>query len=339
MDNEEITLHQHEKHSQMRADHLGAKIDALKGETHMSTPVNVFTPAAEGGGIAAMLPAAMMAGMSGHGGMGGAVGGGLGAGLVGGLLGGLLFGGNGLNNRNNWGGDGIVTPAQLSSAINGVTDNNNVTTILQTLGDIKASVPLAEAQVQLALAGAQNDITNSINSNSVALMQGQFAINKNVSDTTAQIIATEVATQSAMQVAASSINLAIANLGTAGLQQTFALNSAIRDDGDKTRALIVAQNDAMLNRQLATAEAALLEQRAIGRSAATEVNVSQVVNQAQSQAQAQQQQQQQLILLSQIAAGFHGLQNAIATNSNLIVGNTGATTTGAQTANPVNVRT
>lgn len=55
--------------------------------------------------------------------------------------------------------------------------------------------------------------------------------------------------------------------------------------------------------------------------------------------QAQAQQQQQAILLGNIWERLNGMQNAIATNSNLIVGNTGATTTGAQTANPVNVRT
>ncbi len=186
--------------------------------------------------------------------------------------------------------------------------------------------------MQLALAGAQADINSNIAMSLQTAIAGQAMINKNISDA----IATSLASQGAIKETV--LSTGAANL-TATMNSKFELAATIRDDGDKTRALIVAQNDAMLNRQLATAEAALLEQRAIGRSAATEVNVSQVVNQVQAQSQAQQQQQQQLILLSQIAAGFQGLQNAVATNSNLIVGNTGGVATGPQTANPVNVRT
>jgi len=61
--------------------------------------------------------------------------------------------------------------------------------------------------------------------------------------------------------------------------------------------------------------------------------VTQSVNQNQLQLQAQAQQQQQLILLGQIAAGLNTVtQLQHATNSNIIAGNTGATTTGAQSA-------
>jgi hypothetical protein len=48
--------------------------------------------------------------------------------------------------------------------------------------------------------------------------------------------------------------------------------------------------------------------------------------------------EQQAVLLGQLVAVVGNLQNAVATNSNLIVGNTGAVATGPQTANPVNVR-
>lgn len=310
MDNEgDITLPQHEMKSEHRAHKLGEKIHELKEEI-MSTD-----------NTAAILAAMGNRGVDGAGlGMGG--------GLIGGVVLGALLGGN----RGLLGGAGAVepcvTPMQLTSGLASVIDSNQNTTLLQSVGDVKAAVPLAEAQVQLALAGAQSDLTNLINTANVANLQGQFAINKNVSDTTAQIIAAEVATQ-----------VAVGGAVTSGLQNTFALSNLIRDDGDKTRALLITQNETMLNRQLAVAEAALLEERSRGRSRETEVNVSQVVNQTQAQAQAQNQQQQQLILLSQIAAGFHSLQNAVATNSNLIVGNSGATTTGPQTANPVNVRT
>lgn len=332
-DAEAISLPEHEKASQRRYDHLLHKLKKLKKEIKMAdSDVNVYAKDPMSG----IMP--LMMGNGFGGGTGAAVGGGLGAGLLGGILGGVLLNRNGVLGGGVDATAGVVTPAMLTSAINGVTDNNNVTTILQSLGDIKGAIPLAEGQVQLALAGAQSDLTNLINTGNVALMQGQFAINKNVSDTTAQIIAAQNATQDVVQNGNAAIQASLTNIATGIVQNAYAVTTAVRDDGDKTRALIVAQNDASLNRQLATAEAALLEQRAIGRSAATEVNVSQVVNQVQAQAQAQTQQQQQLILLSQIAAGFQGLQNAVATNSNLIVGNTGAVATGPQTANPVNVR-
>jgi len=338
MANEEITLPQHEYASEMRAEKVMAKIDELKGESDMNAPVNVFTPAADAGGVAAMLPAAMMAGMGRSDGTGGAIGGGLGAGLVGGLLGGLLFGGGALGGRGALAGEGCVTPTQLTAGLAGVTDSQQNTAVLQTLGAIQGAIPVAEGQVQLAIAGAVGEIRSHLGQVENGLTTGQSMINKNISEA----IASSLASQNLLgqQIAAGNamINLGIANLATSGLQNTYALNTAIRDDGDKTRSLIVAQNDAMLNRELATAQAALLEQRAIGRGRETEVNVTQTVNQNQMQLQSQQQQQQQLILLSQIAAGLANVtQIAHATNSNIIAGNAGAVTTGPQTANPVNV--
>lgn len=278
--------------------------------------------------------------MGGYGmsGVGAGAGAGLGAGLLGGVLGGVLLNRNGLlGNGDNIG--NFVTPTQLQTGLDAVTAQNQNTTILQSLGDIKAAIPLAESQVQLALAGAQNDINAQINTSTSNILNNQTGIARDIATTTATILAANGATQDVVQNGIASVNLGIANLATSGLQNTYALNSAIRDDGDKTRALIVSQNDANLQRMLAVAEAQLAEQRATSRARDIEVNVTQTVNQNQMQLQQQQQAQQQLILLSNLAATINGLQSAVATNSNLIVGNTGAVATGAQTANPVNVRT
>ena len=46
-----------------------------------------------------------------------------------------------------------------------------------------------------------------------------------------------------------------------------------------------------------------------------------------------------IVLLNHLCTVVAGLQSAVATNSNMIIGNTGAVGTGPQTANPVNVRT
>lgn len=330
-------LKAHEHKSQTRFEQLqheikqltpnSAKEHQMSEGTHIR---NIVEPSPMGG----MLP------FLGGGGIGGAGAGGL-AGVAGGVLGGLLtrgglFGGEGRG----FGGEGVVTPSQLTSALAGVTDTQMNTAVLQTLGDIKASVPLAEGQTQLAIAGSQSDLTNLINAANVANLQGQFAINKNVSDTTAQIIATEVATQVAVSNAAAGINLGIANLATAGLQNTFSLSQAISADGDKTRAILIAQNDAMLNRQLAVAEAALLEQRAVTRGRETEINITNTNTAIAAQSQSQQMQQAQLQILAQLNAGFNNLCNDMQavrqTQSNVVFGNqTGSNQTASAANNKV----
>ena len=343
MDDTELTLHQHDQRSEKRAEHLAAKIDAIKGEEAMSTPVNVFTPAADGG-MAAMIPAAMMAGMGGRDGIGagGAIGGGLGAGLVGGLLGGLLFGGQGGLLGRGADAAGVVTPAMLTSGLASVIDSNQNTTLLQSVGDVKAAVPLAEAQVQLAIAGAVGDIRSHLGQVENGLVNGQSLINKNISEAIAASLASQNNINVNVLTQGSATRDAVTSFGVANLNATkdsqFATSVAISNSTKEILAALNAQNVDNLQRQLTVAEAALLETRAIGRSRETEVNVTQTVNQNQLQLQSQQQQQQQLILLSQIAAGLANVtQIAHATNSNIIAGNAGAVTTGPQSANPVNV--
>lgn len=317
-------LKTHEGHSQERYESLHKSIK--KGVHKMSAePVhikNIFEPG-HGAGMAGMLP--LLAG----GGLGG-IGGGLGAGLLGGVLGGALLGGRGgLFGHDGGHGGGHhnhVTPTELTAALNGVTETLQNTTVIQTLGDIKAAIPLAEAQTQLAMAGQTASLTG--------LLAG---VSKAICDSNDVTVAV-----------GTSVKDAVTAYGTANLTATanaqYALATAIRDDGDKTRGLIVAINDTNLNRQLTDANNRITEllgdQRLRERTREVEVNVSQNVNQVQAQAQAQQQQQQQLGLLQQIAFGLsHVTQIAHATNQNIIAGNTGAVATGPQTANPTNVNT
>lgn len=163
-------------------------------------------------------------------------------------------------------------------------------------------------------------------------MTGQALINKNITDASAANLASQ---SNIKEVVMSSA----AALGTAVSQSRFDITSAVRDDGDKTRALLIAQNEATLNRQLAVAEAALLEQRATSRARETEVNVTQTVNQNQAQLQQQTQQQQQFLITNNLLqAILSQAQVAQATNQSLIIGNSGAVNGGNQAANPVNVR-
>lgn len=284
---------------------------------------------------------------AGHAGVGAAAGG-----AIGFVLGALLNGGNGGGlfggNRNNDAGN-LVTTTELNTALNAQTSNQNTNAILQQLAAIAVAIPENEGKVQLAIAQSQNALQNQGNQNSLMALQGMAGINQNVAGATATIIASESAVKDTVNASAAATSLGIAGLGTLaqqlaaglslqGAQQTATIQTAIRDDGDKTRSLIIAQNDATLNRIIVEQANAIIELKSQHAISANGLNVSQTVNQVQAQSQAQQQQQQQFAILSNIAASLSGLtQIAHATNQNVIAGNAGAVTTGAQSANPVNV--
>lgn len=275
------------------------------------------------------LIAAMLAGRENEGGaLGGA-----GGGFAGAALGSLLLGRGGLLGGAAVAGvdGGCVTPATFTAGITGVTDAIQNTQVMQSLGDIKAAIPLAEAQVQLALAGSTGEIRTHLGMVENGLVAGQAITNKAVSDAIAASLASQ-----------NNINLNVLQMGQANLVATkdaqYALATTIKDDGEKTRALITANTISELQRQLTVAETAALEDRLGSRARETEINITNTNTAIAAQAQAQQQQQQQTLLLANLCNIVGGLQNAVATNSNLIVGNTGAVATGPQTSNPVNVR-
>lgn len=221
-----------------------------------------------------------------------------GAGLGGGLLLGLLLGRGGLLGNNDGRAADVVTQADLNA---------------QALGDIKASIPFNEAQVQLALAGAAAGINAQANANTNAL-QMQL-------------------TQAALNSANMAANIArdIAGVDTNVDRQATAIQMAIVTDGAKTRELITANTIAELNQRLTVAQLENAENRSIQREQNNSHNMTVSVNQAQSQQQLQAQRQD--ILLNSLVAGFGQL--ARATNSSVVVGSTGVGT--SQTANPTNV--
>ena len=253
--------------------------------------------------MAGMLP--YMAGGN-WGGAGAGAGAGLGAGLLGGVLGGALLGGNGglLGNRNGVVGEGFVTPAQLTAALNGVTESNNTTQILQTLGDIKAAVPLAEAQVQLALAGSTAETVRAIGATENLLVQGQTAIQTNLAGVNVNLLQSSAA-----------VKEAVANYGNANLVATNAAAAAnALAVANSTKEIIAALNDqnvANLQRQLSVAETALLETRAEGRARASEINITNTNTATAQQIQTQAQSQAQFQILAQLAANLNNLANDV----------------------------
>lgn len=283
---------------------------------------------------------------AGHAGLGAAAGG-----AIGFVLGALLNGGNGgLFGGNRTADTGnLVTTTELNTALNNQTQNQNTNAILQQLSAIAVAIPENEGKVQLAISQSQNALSNQANQIALSTVQGLANTNQNIAGATATIIASEGAVKDAVNAGTAQTSLGISNLSTiaqqlaAGLGLQAANNlasiqTAIRDDGDKTRALVTAFNDATLNRIITTQANEIIELKNDKTVATNGLNITQTVNQVQAQAQAQQQQQQQFALLSAIASSLSGLtQIAHATNQNVIAGNTGAVTTGAQNANPVNV--
>lgn len=268
------------------------------------------------------MPAMVATGGGSDGGLG------MGGGLVGGLVLGSLMrnGGLGLGNEVGRGvvGEGCVTPSNLSAQLANVTDTQMNTTVLQTLGDIKASVPLAEGQVQLALAGSTGEIRSHIGNVENTLTQGQFNINQNVSNA----IASSLASQSAIK---ETVLTSSANNLQATLNAKFELAQVIQNDGEKTRALITSFENANTQRLLGERQDQINELLAEGRRRddrhGIEINMNNTQNQNQLQFQAQAQ------ALNNISTGvMAALQNIQATNQAINIG-------GLQTANPTNTNT
>jgi len=253
------------------------------------------------------------------------LGGGGGFGLIGGnggdggLLGGLLVGallgrGNGL-----FGGNDGHNNALPEIAVH--------TAILQGVNDISSAVPTAALQVQNAILTQTNDLTNQNYQGTLA----SLAAAANVKDAVQGGTLANLTATGAVKEAVQGSLIASLAAGTANTNAILAAVQGVKDQGTMFRI-------ADLERQLGVAQVLARDEGFHRRMDGVEVNVAQTVNQNQVQAQAQAQAQLQGFLLQGIAAQLaENTQISRATNANLIIGNTGASTTGAQTASPVNV--
>ncbi len=257
---------------------------------------NIFKPGhGESGGIGglAALAPALMAGRP-HDGMGL---GGLGAGLVGGLLGGALFGRRGglLGGE----GEGVSGLNNLQGAI----DTN---AILSNLADLKAAVPLAESQVQLALAGAQNDINSQGQAQTLQLMNQGFA------------------GQLAAQTSFGDLKREVAEVGCVVDKAAWAVSQTVSNDGEKTRTAIAATSAAIMAQAQAfetarnvekinALSAKVVELESEGRRRADhddlriQISNNNTAVAAQAQGQQQAQQQQQFQTINALASGLQTL--------------------------------
>ena len=229
----------------------------------------------------------------------------------GGLIGGLILGSLLRNNGNLLGGDGAGGAALGATLRNPPEQNQANMDLMAAIGAVDKSVAISTATMEASqatqtlgittqlnnvassIAARVDNVKDVINQNSVALMQGQAAINQNI------------------------------------MENRYELAKDISEDGDKTRALIVAQYEATLNRQLgdANAEIIALRSRSALDAATNGITLTNTNNINQMQQQSQQQQQ-----YAHLANLIYGLGQNI-TNGAINVGS------GTLTANPTNTNT
>lgn len=225
----------------------------------------------------------------------------------GGLIGGLILGSLLRNNGNLFGNDGgaaLRSPPEQSQA--------NMS-LMNAIGEVGKQVALGTATVETSNATQTGQLTNAISSSTSANLIAIQGIKDNVT------AATQAITQQ------------INGVQQQVMENRYELSKDISADGEKTRALLVQQYEATLNRQLSDANAAViaLQAKLDGNAAARGVEVTTTNNINQMQQQQQQQQQ-----WGQLYNVLWGLAQNIRSNNEAI--NVGS---GTLTANPVNTNT
>lgn len=238
------------------------------------------------------------------------LGGGLGGG---GLIGGLILGALLRNNGNFFGGNdgaGVVGGAVLR---NPPEQNQANMDLMAGIGAVDKAVAVGTAAMEASQAAQSASIVSQLNSVTASLAT--------------RVDSTKEAVNAGAMVLAQQLN----GIEKTIMENRYALSQDISNDGDKTRALIVSQYEAGLNRALtdANAEIVALQTRSLADSnaRAIEVNNTNNINQMQ-------QQQQQQAQFSQLANLVWGLgQNIRNANSAINVGS------GTQTSTPTNTNT
>ena len=241
--------------------------------------------------------------------MGGGGGDGLFGAGGGGLIGGLILGSLLRNNGNLFGGDG----AGGAVLRNPPEQNQANMDLMAGIGQVDKAVAVSTAAMEASQAAQSLGIQNQLSQVAQA--------------TVAQITGVKEAVNAGTMVLAQQLN---------GVQQQimenrYELSKDISNDGDKTRALITAQYEATLNRQLSDANAAIIALQSkidtgtVARG--VEVTTTNNINQMQ-------QQQQQQAQYGQLANLIWALGQNIRSNNEAI--NVGS---GTLTANPTNTNT
>jgi hypothetical protein len=235
-------------------------------------------------------------------------GGGDGFGLGGGLIGGLLLGAL-LRNGNGGllGGDGVGGAVLRNPP---EQDQANMS-LMQAIGAVDKATAVATAAMEASQATQTLGITTQLNNVASSLAARTDSI-KDVVNAGTMVLAQQ-----------------LNGVERSVMENRYELAKDINTDGDKTRALITAQYEATLNRQLSDANAAViaLQSKIDNGSIARGVEVNTTNNISQMQQQSQQQAQ-----YAHLANLIYGLGQNI-TNGAINVGS------GTLTANPTNANT
>ena len=251
-----------------------------------------------------MTPSMIMGGGGGDGGLGFGSGGGLIGGLI---LGSLLRNGQGgLFGGGNDGAAGAVLRAPPEQATANMA-------LMQSIGAVDKAVAVSTAAMEASQANQTIGLTNQFNNVTASLATRVDGVKEAV-NANAMVLAQQ-----------------IANLSQTTMENRYELSKDISSDGEKTRALITSQYEINLQRQLADANAAIIELRSreFSGSAARGVEVTTTNNINQMQ-----QQQQQQAQYGQLANLIWSLgQNIRNDNAAINVGS------GTQTSTPTNTNT
>ncbi len=236
------------------------------------------------------------------------LGGGLGGG---GLIGGLILGALLRNNGNLFGTDGnAAAGAVLRSPPEQVQANMS---LMQSIGAVDKAVAVSTAAMEASQANQTIGLTGQLNAQTGSLAT--------------RIDSTKEAVNAGTMVIAQQLN----GVQQQVMENRYALSQDIQNDGDKTRALLTQQYEAMLNRQLTDANAAVIALQSrfdnAERARGVEVTTTNNINMMQ-------QQQQQQAQYGQLYNMIWGLGQQIrSTNEAINVGS------GTLTANPANTNT
>ena len=240
--------------------------------------------------------------------MGGGGGDGLfGGGGGGGLIGGLILGSLLRNNGNLFGGGDGAGAAAVTSQ--GLADMS----LMQAIGAVDKSVAVSTAAFEASQATQSLGLTNQFNNVTSSLATRVDGVKESV-NANAMVLAQQIAA-----------------LSQTTMENRYELSKDISADGEKTRALITNQYEMNLQRQLADANAAIIELRSNANNAAAsrgiEVTTTNNINQMQ-------QQQQQQAQYGQLANLIWSLGQSIRNDNSAI--NVGS---GTQTSTPTNTNT
>ena len=249
-------------------------------------------------------------GMMMSGGGDGLFGGGGGGGLIGGLILGSLL----RNNGNLLGGDGGgAAGAVLRSPPEQVSANM---ALMQSIGAVDKAVAVSTAAMEASQANQTIGLTNQFN------------------NVTASLATRVDGTKEAVNANAMVLAQQLAALSQTTMENRYELSKDISADGEKTRALITSQYELNLQRQLADANAEIIELRHDGRLAertrGIEVTTTNNINQMQSQ-------QQQQAQYGQLASLIYSLGQSIRDNNSAINVGSG-TQTSTNTPTNTNIR-